>query len=258
MIRLRLPSTLLVLLALVLALGACGGSDDDEGGTSASTTTAPQSAGADAAPGEAGAQGGAKGEADAAGPAPSPDGNAAGGGGSKGSADVNLSVDPSRIRGAVVTETGAVQTLEPDSEAQETAQENSYSSIKAFGEEAEGEEATNITFGLVQYLDAKVNGDGATACARLYSVLREALEKQSESGSCPERFEAMMARASKANHEEQAKIDVSSVRRGEGNRAFVIYKTPQTLSADMPMYVEDGIWKVGALEAYVLRPEQLE
>ena len=48
------------------------------------------------------------------------------------------------------------------------------------------------------------------------------------------------------------------MRRGEENRAFVIYKTPDTLSADMPLYMEDGVWKVAAVEAYVLRPEQAQ
>jgi hypothetical protein len=149
-----------------------------------------------------------------------------------------------------------VQTLAPDPGEREVAQENSYSSIKAFGEEAEGEEATNITFALVQYLTAKADGDWATACARLYSVLRQSFER--DGASCTETYGALVGRSAQSTREEQARIDVSSVRRGEGNRAFVIYKTPQTLSADMPMYVEEGIWKVAAIEAYALRPDQLQ
>ena len=61
----------------------------------------------------------------------------------------------------------------------------------------------------------------------------------------------MRRRGSKAASADAAQIDVASVRRGEGNRAFVIYKTPQTLSADMPMYLDGEVWTVGAIEAYV-------
>jgi hypothetical protein len=247
------------LLALAAPLSGCGGDDgDDSSATSEPSASQPTT---DPTVGATGDGGGADGRG--AGEDGSDASSGGEGGGSQGeesagtgdeSGRVDLTVDPGRIRGAVVTGTGAVQTLPPDEEAQQTAQENSYSSIKAFGEEAQGEEATNITFALVQYLTAKAEGDWATACARLYSVLRENVERGGE--GCPEAYGAMMSRAPKSVRLEQTKIDVSSIRRGDGNRAFVIYKTPDTLSADMPMYVEDGVWKVGALEAYMLTPEQ--
>jgi hypothetical protein len=175
-------------------------------------------------------------------------------------AEVDLSTDPGKIEGAVVTSTGAVQTLPPSPKAHRTAQHNSYGSIKAFGSEAEGDEATEITFALVQYLTARAQGDWTTACARLYGVLRADLEELNRAGrapgSCEETFGALMSRVPRASREQQAEIDVSSVRRGDGDRAFVVYKTPDTLSADMPMYLEDGAWRVGAVEAYVLEPGQ--
>jgi len=167
-----------------------------------------------------------------------------------------LAAEPGSIRSARVTATGAVQTLPPSGTAQAEALKNSYSSIKSFGLEAEGADATEITFALVQYLDAKARGDWATACARIYSVLRASLEK--EGADCATVAGSLLSRASASSRAEAASIDVASVRRGEGNRAFVIYKTPHTLSADMPMYLEGGVWTVGALEAYVLTPEQLE
>lgn len=247
----------LVLVAL-LALPGCGGGDDD-------STTAPEADGgaqsgssaggvADGRPGQdeegdgdGSSQADDRGSADDAGAAP---GGAAG-------RNVDLSVRPQSIKGARVTQTGAVQTLPPKPQAQETAQKNTYGSIRSFGAEAEGEEATNITFALVQYLKAKAQGDWATACARIYSVLRANLEDAEKGKGCPETLGRLMSRSPQASRAEQAQIDVSSVRRGEGNRAFVIYKTPRTLSADMPMYVEDGVWKVGAIEAYVLTPGQV-
>lgn len=249
---------------LSLGLAACGGSDDSSTDTTATSTAQQTETSADA--NANGAQQGGGGASDKqAGEkgSTSQSPKSAGDGGQEKPA--SLATDPGSIRGARVTGTGAVQTLPPSEDAQTEAMENSYSSIKAFGEESEGSEATDITFGLVQYLDAKASGDWATACARLYSVLRDNLTKAAEgskdpavaAGGCPAAYGSLMSRQSQSDAAAAAKIDVASVRRGDGNRAFVIYKTPDTLSADMPMYLEDGVWTVGALEAYVLTPEQL-
>ncbi|MEX2447898.1 MAG: hypothetical protein WD404_04040 [Solirubrobacterales bacterium] len=235
---------------LASGLAACG--DDDDQATTASDAAA-RSDGPGAPEGGKGGDGANEGDGGAA------QGRKAGGqgGGDGGATGVDLRVRPGSVEGARVTATGAVQTLPPSEQSHRTAQKNTYGSIRDFGAEAEGEEATNITFGLVQYLDAKARGDWATACARIYSVLRENLEDTEKGRSCAETFGTLMQRVPKANRVEQARIDVSSVRRGSGNRAFVIYKTPDTLSVDMPMYVEDGVWKVAALEAYALTPDRV-
>jgi len=244
---------LLLAAAALLTLGlvACG--DDEEAAT---ITAAPPPSEAQAEAGNASAGTGeqaSEGEDARAGTPLSGSSESAGAeGGAQGGVD--LRVRPASIRGARVTATGAVQTLPPSGQAQQIAQENAYGSIRSFGSEAGGQEATNITFALIQYLTAKANGDWSTACARIYTVLRQNLEKSG--AGCAETFGDLMSRTSQASRVEQAKIDVSSIRRDEGNRAFVIYKTPETLSADMPMYVEDGVWKVAAIDAYVLRPEQ--
>lgn len=221
--------------AAALGLAACGGDGDEEETTSA---TGPPAQAKDRKAPRAGKEGsGAQGD-----------------GGAK---DVDLSVRPRSVENARVTETGSVQTLPPSEKSRQTAQKNTYSSISSFGAETEGEEATNITFALVQYLDAKASGDWATACARLYGVLREGLEDSAEGKPCPQVYGQLVSRVPRSERVEQAKIDISSVRRGEGNRAFVIYKTPDTVSVDMPMYVEDGIWKVGAVDAYALTPDRV-
>jgi hypothetical protein len=220
-----------VLIALAASFVACGGDDEPEPTRTRSETDTRPAKTVETSPAE-----GRAGEADRD--------DRAGGRRREG------------IPNARVTATGAVQTLPPSEEAQRTAHENSYSSIKAFGAETSGEEATAITFALVEYLTAKAEGDWATACARLYSVLREDLERSAGGRGCPDAYGEMMSRVPRATLAEQAKIDVSSVRRGEDDRAFVVYKTPDTLSADMPMYVEDGVWKVGAIEAYVLTPDR--
>jgi hypothetical protein len=252
----RLFALIAACALLGLGLTACGGDEDDSAATSPSAGAAEQPGGETAGAADGGADGAQGGEGAAPGGGEGEgSGGAKAGGGSPGRVD--LSVRPNSIKAARVTETGAVQTLPPEPQAQQTAQKNTYGSIRDFGAEAEGEEATNITFALVQYLDAKAGGDWATACARIYSVLRANLEDPEQGKGCPETFGQLMSRSPQPSRAEQAQIDVSSVRRGEGNRAFVIYKTPETLSADMPMYVEDGVWKVGAIEAYVLRPGQV-
>jgi hypothetical protein len=261
-----LPALIALLLAAVL-VSACGGSDDEATTASTvatdarSTTTTPSRTSAREARDERGIAEDSGSTADD--PGSSGEGNTSSMGGGKPSSrgegkPASLATDPTSIQGARVTAKGAVQTLPPSAAAQQEAMENSYASIKAFGSEAEGSEATDITFALAQYLSAKAGGDWATACARLYSVLRENLEKSSPGNDCAQAYGDLMSRSPAASRAEAARIDVASVRRGEGNRAFVIYKTPATLSADMPMYLEGDLWTVGALEAYILTPQQLE
>ena len=256
-----LPALIALLLASAL-LAACGGSDDEGSTDTAATTEAEATTTAPAGEPEEGPGSGKGADAPASGsgsdaaPAAGDGGQSAAPAAKGNGKPASLETNPGSIRGARVTAKGAVQTLPPSEPAQEEAMENSYSSIKAFGEESEGEEATDITFALVQYLNAKASGDWPTACARIYSVLRANLEK--EGRSCADTYGAMLSRVAPEARAEAAQIDVASVRRGPDNRAFVIYKTPDVLSADMPMYLDGDIWTVGALEAYVLTPEQLE
>ena len=253
-IHMRIDGALALLVALTLAVAATGCGGDDDGGSE----TAPR--------------------ASAAGPTRSPggQGNSAGGpveptggmgtdgaaGASPAEGAVDLRTDPSSIPAAIVTGSGVVQTRPPSAQAHRVAQANSYGSIKGFGGETEGDEATDITFALVQYLTAKAEGDWATACARLYSPLVPGLRQLAGTAEgappdCPGAFARALERVPRATLVEQAQIDVSSVRRDDGTRAFVIYKTPGTVSADMPMFLEDGVWKVGAIEAFALTPEQV-
>lgn len=268
-------STAIALLLFAAALAGCGGGDDGDstgsirpGGEQASKEAAEEPNGTADRPAAAGQGAGSGGPdettaAEPAGPAQRRAGKTASG--RPAGKHVSLATNPKAIPGAEVTPTGAVQTLPPSEAGQSEAMKNSYASIRTFGSEAEGREATDITFALVQYLNARASGDWATACARLYSLLRDGVEKQAaESGApsptgdgCPAAYGSLMERASRPASAEAAKVDVASVRRGEGNRAFVIYKTPDTVSADMPMYLEDGVWKVGAIEAYVLTPADL-
>jgi hypothetical protein len=241
----------LAVVALAFGLVSCGGSDEDPAVTdpiSGSTSTGGE------------VTGGYEGEEPREeGPARSDRKKGAGPptAGDPRDPEVDLAVRPETIPGGRVTPEGVVQTVPPDPAARRIAEKNGYSSINSFGEEAAGEEATDITFALAQYLSARAEGDWATACARLYSVVREGLEKGLEArpgSGCDEIYGTLMSRVPLESRLEQARIDVAAVRRGEDDRAFVVYKTPDMLSADMPMYVEDGVWKVGALEAYGLGP----
>jgi hypothetical protein len=266
----RKPLLVVLLVAAAAALGAfllvSGGDEDASTDTAASGSPQGQGSEAGRPPGGGGSAGERSSKQDAAGDGGDGTRNgSSGGGGFEEETPASLETDPDAIRGAIVTDTGAVQTLEPDDVSREEAMDNSYSSIKAFGEEVEGQEATDITFALLQYLTAKASGDWATACARLYSVLRDNLADAAaksedpavREAGCAAAYGELMKNSSRSAAAEAAEVDVASIRRGEDDRAFVIYKTPDTLSADMPMYLDGGVWTVGALQAYVLTPEQV-
>jgi hypothetical protein len=261
-----LALALALLLTASFLLAACGGSGDSS--TESTSAAAPTQAQAPSA--ATGSGGGKQAKGEGSGAQGAEQGSTEGSGKDRGGAakpekPASLATNPKSISGAVVTSTGAVQTLPPSEASHDQALQNSYASIRSFGEEASGSEATEITFAMVQYLNARAQGDWATACARLYSVLRENLSNlaaKSEgpavrNGGCQGAYGKLMERGPNSASAEEAKVDVASVRR-EGERAFVIYKTPATLSADLPMYLQQGVWTVGALEAYVLTPEQLE
>jgi hypothetical protein len=253
MSKTRHPGAFALLVLLCISLVSCGGDD-------ASTSTS--AAGADAAKTPTGGQaattpgakqgdgGGEKGK-----PAAGQDKSSGKGNGRRAAA---LPADPRRIPGAIVTPTGVVQTEPPSAPAHTKALDNSYASIKAFGEEPSSAETTEITAALQAYLSARARGEWPTACALLYSRLQEGLPNLAESGEqdagCPAIIARLTSRAPQQTLQRQAEIDVAGVRR-EGERAFVIFSSADSVSADMPMYFEDGGWKVGALEAYALRSE---
>lgn len=252
------------ILATALAaavLSACGGGGESgEQTTSAAVGTEKAAGAAQAEPEPGDEKAGEAGRQDDGGGAAASRRSTGGGAASR----VRLSTDPRSVKGARVTRTGAVQTLPPTPADREEAMANTYASIKAYGEEVEGADATAITFALVQYLSARAGGDAATACARLYSVLRDNLLRLASrsddpavrEGGCPVAFGVLTKGAPATALGDAARIDVASVRR-QGNRAFVIYKTPETISVDMPMYLEDGNWVVGAIEAYALTPQMV-
>jgi hypothetical protein len=140
---------------------------------------------------------------------------------------------------------------------QEKALENTYGSIKAFGAEAApGAETTAVTGALQGYLAATAAGDWAAACSLLSSRLDPGLRNyaalaKEPNPSCAQILGALLGKAPRDVLARQAKIDVAEVRI-DGDRGFVVYATPESISVDMPMYLEGGAWKVGALEAYAL------
>jgi hypothetical protein len=251
-------AVMLAVLAMAAALAGCGGGD-----SSAPTDTAPATA---TAQGDA-SSAGPGGEADESG-----DGQRGGGGSvasdnggsGPGAGDGSGSGEPSpaatkppRAPGQRTLPSGVVQSLPPSPVAREEALENTYGSIKAFGTEAApGAETTAITGALQGYLAATAAGDWAAACSLLSSTLGPGLRKyeaavKAPNPGCPQILEALMANLPATVLARQAKIDVAEVRI-DGDRGFVVYATPESVSVDMPMLLEGGAWKVGAIEAYAL------
>jgi hypothetical protein len=258
MTKTRAASALALILLMSVFLTACGGGDGSS--TSASTEARPSaSLSVPATPaGEAKVPSDVEAEHSGGGTETA----RAGGGGAVEDAGKRserqtaaLATDPRRIPGAVVTPTGAVQDQQPSTAAHDRALHNSYASIRAYGEEAGEEEVTEITAALQAYLSARARGEAEIVCALLYSKLQEGLQNLAEPGlestSCPQIYASLSEHAPREILKEQAEIDVASVRR-DGARAFVIFSSGKSISADMPLYLEDGGWKVGALQAYEL------
>lgn len=253
----HLPLLALALATALLALAGCGGDGSttttEAGGDVGSPSTAgggtpgqgPAGDGEAEAPRETGGEpGGSSTEADAGGGGESDGGNG--------------QPPAPRAPGQRITSSGAVQSLPPSSENQEKALDNSYASIKAFGSEPGAAETTAITASLQGFLTAKAQGSWAAACALLTERLAPGLAnfaplvKGNPDPGCPEILAVILKDAPREVLAREARIDVAAVR-VEGDRGFVIYSTPESISADMPMYLEAGGWKVGALEAYALR-----
>jgi hypothetical protein len=246
-----LPAFILLTL-LSVSVVACGGADNppDASTSPGAASTSPASTGR--------VSGGTTGEGKPDEPTRSAAGTGRGASSTSRTTEKRiaaLATDPKHIPGAIVTGTGAVQTLPPSVEAQQEAMHNSYGSIKAFGSEAGTDETTEITAALQAYLSAKARGDWQVACSLLYSQLQERsqdlAEAPQEDEGCPTLLASLNSEVPTALLEKQSEIDVAEVRR-EGERAFVIFSSADSVSADMPMYFEDDGWKVGALEAYAL------
>jgi hypothetical protein len=214
--KLALPAAA-ALLAIALALGACG--DGDSGTTDTAST--PQSA-----------QTTGDGKADGQGKAPS----SAGEGSPAGSDE------------------GDGAPVEHDDSGGGSAQfrvKGGDNSVQEFGSEASEAEFDEAAAALHDFLDARVEGDWQAACAHLASDVTASLAQVAgnaerlQGKGCAGILEALSTGVPQSGLKEAAVADVGSLRI-EGDRAFVIYRGVEGTVFAIPMTDQDG-WKVAAL-----------
>jgi hypothetical protein len=220
-------------LAAAIALGGCGGGGDEESENSEATSAAH---GTSAAPAQAEAQGDETRE------------------GSKGAgqpdhgASPNPPVAEERTPGSKAVAPGVPIAKGGDN------------SVQAFGLEGETEEASQALQALEEYLQARVAGDWAAACAAASEEFRSQLamlidraktkgEGAEKPEGCPETLELLYGKAPSQALREAAEVkQVLSFRVREDGYAYLIYEDGSGEARFIAMANEDGAWKVNTTE----------
>jgi hypothetical protein len=127
-------------------------------------------------------------------------------------------------------------------------------SIQEFGSEASDSERDRAAEVLHGFLDARAARDWQGACSYMSAGLTgslEALVARAPQGEKPEGCAEILAALSAGVPDQAlkgvAKADVGSLR-SEGDRGFLLYHGAHGEDYAMPMAIEGGAWKVGALE----------
>jgi hypothetical protein len=126
-------------------------------------------------------------------------------------------------------------------------------SIEEFGEESSAPEREEAAGSLHAYLDSYAAGRWAAACSYMSTQLIAGLEQLPRLGEqgadlegCPQILASVNAHArSQAARKAGAQVDVASLR-VEGGRAFILYRGAGGVY-EMPMALEDGVWRVGSI-----------
>jgi len=126
-------------------------------------------------------------------------------------------------------------------------------SVQEFGEEADAPELDAAAVALHNFLDARAEGDWATACSYMSNAVVDSFEKlaaqakQIGDKSCAGILEKLTNPAAKDSMKaEAAQANVGSLRI-EGEQAFLIYTGIDGTVLAMPMANEDSDWKVASL-----------
>jgi hypothetical protein len=226
-----------LLLALALALSGCGG--DDEG----PTTTAPA---------------GATERSDAAPQAQEPEQGGDRQGGAKrqeGSGGESPNATPAEPTGPPPTTSASLPNEGTKRPAPSVpTNKGGDNSIQTYGVESGSADRAEAALALQAYLDARAAGDWASACSYLTFSTRLLLEKFAErvprlrGAGCAEVMAAFAQGVPPAALAAEARIEVISLR-VEGDRAFVIYRSPGNRVSTTPMAKENGAWKVAGMGA---------
>ncbi len=253
---------LLVLgMCLALALGACGGgSDDTSTSSTGETTTAntlPSEQGTSSS--SQGVEKGKQGKGKTSGSSAKPGGSSAKSDSQKqGNESNNSSSEPQRTKVPRISSAPTAGSRAP-APGVKTVKDGD-NSVQEYGVESDSSERREASIALQAYLNARADEDWSSACSLLATKPMQQLERLQAAAAkqgkkldgCP----ATMAllREGEAQTEEQATItEVLSFRGGgdiSGDPSYLLYLAPpgQTLFS-MPMYSEEGAWKVGLARA---------
>ncbi len=131
--------------------------------------------------------------------------------------------------------------------------EGGDNSIQEFGEEGDETDLEEAAQTVHDYFVARANEDWRAACANLAKTVTDQLDllaSQSnlEGKDCAGMLETLSPPLPEAVRRESTVVDAGSLRL-EGEQAFLIYRGAKDVGYAMVMAEEDGVWKVGALEA---------
>jgi hypothetical protein len=126
-------------------------------------------------------------------------------------------------------------------------------SIQEYGEERDESELQEAAEAVHGFFVARATGDWAKACGYLSKAMTEQLEQLAASSTelkdkgCASFLQAFTSQLSASVWQETTAVDAGSLRQ-EGEQAFLIYYgEPDKTAYAMPLKVEDGQFKVGAL-----------
>jgi hypothetical protein len=229
-----LAATALVAL-LLAACGNSGSSDSTSTDSSAATETSAQ---------DNGSGGGTEGENDAGEGQQEQDGSGNNSGKSSGTTGFTAAEveTPLKVSGG-----GSEQfrTKGGDNSIQEYGEEK---------DESELQEAAEVVHG---FFVARATGEWAKACGYLSKAMAAQLEQLAGSSTtlkdkgCASFLQAFTSELSAAAWRESTTVDAGSLRQ-EGEQAFLVYYGPDKTAYAMPLAVEDGQFKVGALSGDAL------
>jgi hypothetical protein len=182
----------------------------------------------------------------------------AGCGGSGGSASSSTSsaspaaaATSTRTAAAPVSTTRATRSR-PQSKSGPALPARAYGSIASYGHEAAGGDRTAVVAALHGYLAAIAAGNWPTACGDLSSTIERqlaaVLARADGSGGdgCARALQALIGRTPQSLRRAQMRVRVIAVRT-DGDRAFVLYRSPVMPRATISMLRESGRWTAGVL-----------
>ena len=233
------------LVALLLA--ACGSSDSgssDSSSTSATATTGP------------GAQnGGSQGQPQKQSGSQQQNGGGAGGGGGGGGSQGQQ--EASKEGTGFTAEEVETPLKVSGGGSEQFVVKGGDNSIQEFGGESDESELEEAAETVHSFFVARATGDWEGACGYLSKAVTEQLEQLAASStslkdkSCAPFLQAFTGKLSASVWQEATTVDAGSLRQ-EGEQAFLIYYGADKTVYAMPLVVEDGQFKVGALSGDAL------